>query len=74
MNYMNTLNQIVRTYLDANGISDKFFEQYIGCNQSACSKWLRGMGKLNAEQTKRVHEFLSGKHIKTVEDILNAEE
>ena len=48
---MNTLNQIVRMYLDANGISDKFFEQ-----------------------TKRVHEFLAGKHIKTVEDILNVEE
>ena len=34
---MNTLNKIVRKYLDENGISDKFFEKYIGCSQSVCS-------------------------------------
>lgn len=26
---METLNQLVRLYLDKNGISDKFFQQYI---------------------------------------------
>ena len=45
---MNTLNQIVRKYLDENGISDKFFENYIGCSQSMCSKWLKGERKLNS--------------------------
>ena len=70
---MNTLNQIVRKYLDENGISDKFFEEYIGCSQPMCSKWLKGERKLNKEQLKKVHEFLKGKHIKTVEDILKGE-
>ena len=37
---METLNQIVRRYLDENGISDRFFEKYIGCSQSLCSQWL----------------------------------
>lgn len=70
---MDTLNQIVRKYLDENGISDKFFENYIGCSQSMCSKWLKGERKLNSEQIRKTHEFLSGKHIKTVEDILKGE-
>ena len=38
-----------------------------------CSKWLKGERKLNKEQLKKVHEFLKGKHIKTVEDILKGE-
>ena len=70
---MDTLNQIVRKYLDENGISDKFFENYIGCSQSMCSKWLKRERKLNSEQIRKTHEFLSGKHIKTVEDILKGE-
>lgn len=70
---MDTLNQIVRKYLDENGISDKFFENYIGCSQPVCSKWLKGKCKLNPEQIRKTHEFLSGKHIKTVEDILKGE-
>lgn len=67
---METLNQVVRKYLDANGISDKFFENYIGCSQSLCSKWLKGERKLNPEQIRKTHEFLQGKHFKTVDDIL----
>lgn len=70
---MDTLNGIVRRYLDANGISDKFFEEYIGCSQSLCSKWLKGKRKLNQDQLQKTHEFLSGKHIKTIEDVLKGE-
>lgn len=67
---MDSLNEVVRKYLDANGISDKFFEKYIGCSQSLCSKWLKGERKLNPEQVKKTHEFLSGKHIKTVDEVI----
>ena len=67
---MESLSQVVRKYLDANGISDKFFEKYIGCSQSMCSLWFKGKRKLNPEQIKKTHEFLQGKHIKTVTDIL----
>ena len=68
---METLNQIVRRYLDENGISDRFFEKYIGCSQSLCSQWLRGKRKFNSEQIRKTHEFLQGKHIKTVEEIMS---
>ena len=70
---MDTLNKIVRKYLDENGISDKFFEKYIGCPQSVCSKWFKGQRKLNEEQLRKTHEFLSGGHIKKVEDIMKEE-
>ena len=70
---MDTLNKLVRRYLDENGISDKFFQEYIGCSQPMCSKWFKGERKLNKEQIKKTHEFLSGKHIKSVEDIMKEE-
>lgn len=71
---MDTLNQLTRKYLDANGISDKFFYEYIGCPQSTCSNWFKGTGRLTPAQIKKTHEFLSGKHIKTVQDILKQED
>lgn len=67
---MDTLSKVVRKYLDENGISDKFFEKYIGCSQSACSKWFSGKRKLKPEQLEKVHEFLEGKHIKTIDEVL----
>lgn len=67
---MESLSQIVRKYLDANGISDKFFQNYIGCSQPLCSLWFKGERRLNPEQIKKTHDFLQGKHIKTIEDIL----
>ena len=70
---MDTLNKIVRKYLDENGISDKFFEKYIGCSQSVCSKWFKGERKLTEEHLQKTHEFLSGKHVKTVADIMKEE-
>lgn len=64
------LNQIVKKYLSSNGIKNEFFASYIGCDASRCSRWLKGEQKLNQEQLKRAHEFLTGQHIKTVEEIM----
>ena len=70
---METLNQVVKKYLEENGITIRYFSEYIGCKPSKCSLWLSGKKKLNSEQIRKTHEFLSGKHIKTVEDILKGE-
>ena len=70
---MNELNQIVRKYLDVNGISLKFFAEYIGCDKSVCSRWMIGKRKLNPEQIRKTHEFLAGKYIKTVDELMKEE-
>lgn len=41
---MDTLNIIVRKYLEINGIRVGHFADYIGCEQSRCSRWLSGEG------------------------------
>ena len=66
---MKTLNQIVKRYLEENGIMLKYFADYIGCNQTTCSLWFSGKRKLNSSQIQKTHEFLQGKHIKTVDEI-----
>jgi len=63
-----TLNQVVEEYLNSNGIKKEYFASYIGCGLSKCTMWFKGERKLNTEQLQKTHEFLSGKHIKTVED------
>lgn len=70
---MNELNQVVKKYLDANGIPIKFFSEYIGCERSVCSRWLMGKRKLNPEQIHKTHDFLEGKYIKTVNELLKEE-
>ena len=60
---MDTLNIIVR----------KYFADYIGCEQSRCSRWLSGEGKLRPIHIKKVHEFLDGKFLKSVDDIIKKE-
>ena len=70
---METLNQVVRKYLDVNGISDKFFQNYIGCSQSLCSRWLKGERKLNSEQLRKTHEFLQGNFLKSVDEVIKGE-
>lgn len=70
---METLNQVVKRYLDSNGITDKFFAEYIGCNKTKCSLWIKGECKLNPEQIRKTHEFLAGKHIKTVDELMKEE-
>ena len=67
---MDTLSNIVRKYLTENGISDKFFERYIGCPQSTCSNWFSHKANLTPEQLEKTHEFLKGKHVKTIEEVL----
>ena len=60
-------------YGNCESLKYKFFEKYIGCSQSVCSKWFKGERKLNEEQLRKTHEFLSGGHIKKVEDIMKEE-
>ena len=68
---MGNLNQLVSKYLNENGITSKFFANYIGCEYTKCSRWLNeNGGKLNSDQMKKVHDFLSGKHHKAVEEII----
>ena len=70
---MDTLNIIVRKYLEINGIRVGHFADYIGCEQSRCSRWLSGEGKLRPIHIKKVHEFLDGKFLKSVDDIIKKE-
>lgn len=70
---MDTLNIIVRKYLEINGIRVGHFADYIGCEQSRCSRWLSGEGKLRPIHIKKVHEFLAGKFLKSVDDIIKKE-
>lgn len=68
-----TLGQVVKQYLCANGIRNDFFSDYIGCDPSTCTRWIKGERKLNAEQLLKVHDFLAGKHIKPVTEIMKEE-
>ncbi len=67
---MDTLNQVVNKYLKENGITTRYFSDYIGCEYSRCIKWLKGQSKITPKQIKRTHDFLNGKFIKTVDEIL----
>ena len=68
-----TLSQVVDEYLTSNGIKKEFFASYIGCGSSKCALWFKGERKLTEEQLHKTHEFLSGKHVKTVADIMKEE-
>lgn len=70
---MDKLNQIVEVYLRENGIKKEFFAKYIGCDNTKCIRWFKGERRLSVEQIKKVHEFLSGKHIKTVEEVVRGD-
>lgn len=67
---MHTLNQLVDIYLQKNGISCKFFADYIGCEYTKCNKWLKGERKLNSEQIMKTHEFLKGNFLKSVNELM----
>lgn len=67
---METLSQVVQKYLEANGITIKYFADYIGCKQTKCSLWFNGERKLNSEQIRKTHDFLAGKYIKTIDEIM----
>ena len=68
-----TLSKIVEDYLTSNGIKKDYFAAYIGCGLSKCTMWFKGQRKLNEDQIQKTHEFLSGKHLKTVADIMKEE-
>lgn len=70
---MDTLNEVVAKYIKLNGIKIGHFADYIGCEITKCSRWLRGECKLNSEQIRKTHEFLQGKFLKTVEEITKEE-
>ena len=67
---MNTLSEVVKKYLDVNGITVTRFADYIGCELTKCSRWFKGERKLNPEQIRKTHEFLDGKFLKTVDEII----
>ena len=68
---MKNFNEIVAQYLDENGIKIKFFSDFIGCsNLSKCSRWLKGTVKLNENEMKKAHDFINGKFLKSVDEIL----
>lgn len=68
---MEQLNEIVKAYLKANGMKTRHFSECTRIEYSKCARWLNGESKLKPEQLKRVHQFLNGDNLKTVEDILN---
>lgn len=70
---MDTLNIVAKKYLKTNGIRVNYFADYIGCEQSRCSRWLNGEGKLKPIHIKKVHEFIEGKFLKSVDQIIQKE-
>lgn len=72
-NYMQTLNEIAQKYLEENGIKHKYFADYIGVDYVKCTRWLKGEKKLASFQIQRVHEFLSGEFLKTIDEIIKGE-
>lgn len=70
---MNTLSEVVKKYLDVNGITVTRFADYIGCEFTKCSRWFKGERKLNSEQIRKTHEFLQGNFLKSVDEIMKGE-
>lgn len=67
---MQTLSEVTEKYLESNGIMIKYFASYIGCSSSKCSQWFKGERRLSNEEIVRVHKFLNGEHVKTVQDVI----
>ena len=65
------LYEVVNKYLKANGIKCKRFAEYIGCEYVKATKWLNGKEFLTKEQLQKARDFLDGKYLITVDDILN---
>lgn len=65
------LNEIVKKYLEANGISKKYFSECIGCDTAVTYKWLNGEIKtLPGEKLRKIHSFLNGECYKSIEKVL----
>ena len=67
---MRDLRQIVSKYLDRNGIKTKFFAAYIGCEYGKCVKKLKGEGRFTSSEIQKIYDFLDGKHLISVEQIV----
>ena len=68
---MNSLNEIVRTYLKKNGLTTTFFAQWIGADRSQVQKWFAGERKLSQEQIHKVWEFLNGEFLTSFDQIVS---
>lgn len=65
------LNEIVTRYLEANGISKKYFSECNGCDLAVTYKWLNGEIKtLPADKLKKIHSFLNGEYYKSIETVM----
>lgn len=71
---MRDLRQTVSLYLDRNGIKTKFFAKYIGCEYGKCVKKLKGEGKFTSSEIGKIYDFLDGKHLVTMEQIVKEEQ
>lgn len=71
---MYALNELVKKYLDTNGISQKFFADYVGMDTSNCNNWLKGKKPFPQYKVDKIHEFLTGSFIKTAEEIIAEEQ
>lgn len=67
---MRDLRQIISKYLDKNGIKTKFFAAYIGCEYGKCVKKLKGEGRFTSSEIQKIYDFLDGKHLISVEQIV----
>lgn len=65
------LYEIVKKYLEANGISKKYFAECIGCDLAVIYKWLNGEIKtLPADKLRKIHNFLNGEYYKSIEKVM----
>ena len=54
------LFEIVKKYLETNGISIRYFSDCIGVSPNVGGKWLRGdIKKLPAEKMEKIYAFLN---------------
>ena len=67
-----TLNELVKMYLEKNGMRVRFFAEYIDEEYTATQKWLKGQYNFRPDVIKRIHRFLTESH-KSIENIYTEE-
>lgn len=60
---LTTLNELTAKYLKENGISIRFFAEYIGEEYTLVSKWLKGKKNIKTEKIVMVHKFLKESYV-----------
>lgn len=64
------LFEIVKKYLETNGISIRYFSDCIGVSPNVGGKWLRGdIKKLPAEKMEKIYAFLNEEYHTTVDEM-----